>query len=473
MSPNRRFDVVVIGSGPGGQKAAVQAAKAGKTVAIIEREREVGGSCVYTGTIPSKTLREAAITVAQLKRSAAVFNIALPPNIEVASLMTRLDRVLQAHAEFISEHLKANGIERFHGRASLAGQDEVRVQSLNGSSLSLHGRVIVIASGSRPRTPPEIPVDHENILDSDSILSMIYLPRSLVVLGGGVIACEYASIFSLLGVEVTIIDKAPRPLLFLEPELTDKFLSHFQRHGGRYLGNQQLRSVSWNGVSQVVTELESGETISADKMLVALGRAANIEGLALEKAGIQLNSRGHIPVDSNYLTAAPGIYAVGDVIGPPSLASCSMEQGRRAACHALGLDPGNPFEIVPLGIYAVPEMASVGLTEEQARKQYGDATVGRALFEEVARGQISGIQDGMLKLVADPDGKKLLGVQIVGDGAADLVHVGEIALLNRNDVSVFLENILNFPTLGEAYRVAALNLINAAKQKQLLQSRAS
>jgi NAD(P) transhydrogenase len=409
MSGDLNYDFVVIGSGPGGQKAAVQAAKAGKRVALIERERNVGGACVYQGTIPSKTLRETALTLMQFKRSASVFQITLPQGLEVASLMTRLDQVLEAHHQFITEHLQNNGIEQHHGRASLVSPNEVDVLTVNGSVKRLRAEFIILAPGSRPRVPPEIPVDHEHILDSDSILSMIYLPRSLTVLGGGVIACEYASIFSLLGTKVTLIDKTPRPLNFLDPELTDKFVSHFERYGGRYLGNRQIRSVRWDGTSQVITELNDGETIQSDKTFVALGRVANVEGLGLDKAGVAVTPRGYIQVDGQYRTSVPNIFAVGDVVGPPALGSCSMEQGRRAACHALNLDAGHSFDVVPIGIFAVPEIASVGLTEEQARQKFGDVLVGRAKFDEIARGQIAGIQDGLLKLIADPQGKKTPG----------------------------------------------------------------
>ncbi len=460
MNPAHSYDIVVIGSGPGGQKAAVQGAKAGKRVAVVERDRKIGGSCVYQGTIPSKTLRESALTIVSLKRRAGIFEFKMREDLEVANLMQSLDQVTNAHHEFIGGHLAENNIDLFHGRANLVTKNEVQVMKIDGSILRLQAKIIVLATGSRPRTPPDIPVDHENILDSDSILRMIYLPRSLTVLGGGVIASEYASIFSLLGVEVTMIDRAPRPLMFLDSEITEKFVHSFKRHGGRYKAGQTVGSVEWDGVSQVVTRLESGETIRSDKMLVALGRLANTESLNLEKVGVKQNNYGQILTNENYQTNLPNIYAVGDVIGPPALASCSMEQGRRAICHALGIEIGHPFEIVPMGIYAVPELSSVGLTEEQAREKYGCALVGRAKFDEVARGQIAGIADGLLKLVSDSKGEKLLGVQIVGDGANDLIHVGEMALLGDFEVKVFVENLFNFPTLGEAYRVAALNLLN-------------
>jgi NAD(P) transhydrogenase len=466
MNGPKEFDIVVIGSGPGGQKAAIQGAKAGRRVALVERERRVGGACVHQGTIPSKTLRETALAMIQLRRRAAAFNVSLHQNLEVSVLMERLSRVLAAHTKSITDDFQRNQIELIHGRARFASPELVEVTAVNGHRSQLKAKTIVIATGSRPRCPVNIPVDHEHILDSDSILSMIYVPRSLIVLGGGVIASEYASIFSLLGTQVTMIDKAPRPLTFLDSELTERFVNHFERYGGRYLGGQGIKSVRWDGLAQVVTELESGEVFQSDKLLVALGRTANIEGLGLDLAGVKVGPRGNILADAHYQTGVPGVYAVGDVIGPPALATSSLEQGRRAICHALGLAPGNPFELVPIGIYAVPEMACVGLTEEQARQKHGPISVGRARFEETARGLIAGMEDGLVKLIADGNGRKLLGVHIVGDGATDLIHVGEMALLNGNEVEIFLENLLNFPTLGEAYRIAALNLINGVRERK-------
>ncbi len=294
---------------------------------------------------------------------------------------------------------------------------------------------------------------------------MLYLPASLTVLGGGVIACEYASIFAHLGVAVTMIDRADRPLKFMDAELVGRFVSDFERNGGRFLGERSIGSVEWDGVSRVITRLATGEVIESDKMLVALGRVASVDGLALGAAGLRANARGLLEVDEHCRTVVPHIYAIGDVIGPPSLAATAMEQGRRAACHALGLAPGSPAEMIPIGIYTIPEMACVGLNEDEAVKRHPGARilVGRGRFEEVARGQISGVQDGLLKLVADASGNKLLGVQIVGEGATELIHLGQMALLAGNSVDAFVENIFNFPTLAEAYRVAALDLLEQGR----------
>ncbi|MBI2814305.1 MAG: Si-specific NAD(P)(+) transhydrogenase [Opitutae bacterium] len=454
------YDLVVIGSGPGGQKAAIQGAKAGWRVAVIEREAKVGGACVYTGTIPSKTLREAALTLLAVRRSAKFLSGTLEAQTKISTLMHRLDEVLAAHGRFIRRFFETNGVTVVHGRARLVDAHTIEVQSVAGARQRLTARHIVIASGSRPRNPPNVPVDHESILDSDSILGMHYLPRSLTVLGGGVIATEYATIFSLLGVKVTMIDAGPRPLGFIDPELVDRFLRHFTTHGGTWLGRRTLESVSLGPLGEVVAQLAGGETVVSDKMLCALGRSANVEDLGLGAAGILQGKYGVIAVDAHYETNVPGVYAVGDVIGPPALASTSMEQGRRAVCHALGRDPGSAFAVVPTGIYAVPEIASVGLTEAQVREKHGGVLVGRCEFSEVARAHIAGDDSGMLKLLTAPDGGRLLGAHAVGEGATDLIHVGEMAILNGNDVSVFLENIFNFPTLGEAYRIAALNLRN-------------
>ena len=458
MSAATHYDFVVIGSGPAGQKASIQAAKAGKRVALIEQHREVGGSCVYQGTIPSKTLRESALQIVRFQRSTEVFDFKLRDDVKIASLMKRLDHVVKAHGQFMKEQIARNQIDRFHGRAQFLSDRAVQISGIDGKWSRLTAEYIVVATGSRPRVPDNIPIDHEHILDSDSILSLVYLPKSLTVLGGGVIACEYASMFSLLGVQVTMIDTADRPLRFLDQELTNQFCEAFEHSGGQYQGHKKIKEAHWDGFSKVTTLLENGETVESEKMLVALGRIANLEHLHIEAAGLSPTTRGLIPVNDHCQTSVPHIYSVGDVIGPPSLASSSMEQGRRAVCHALGIDPGVNPENIPMGIYTVPEMSSVGLTEQEATEKFGGAIVGRARFSEIARGQISGMTIGLLKMIADPKGEQLLGVHIVGEGATELIHIGQMGLLNHIHIDSFVENIFNFPTLAEAYRVAALDI---------------
>jgi len=466
------YDLIVIGSGPAGQKAAVQGAKAGKRVALFERERTVGGACVRYGTIPSKALRERALEMVHNGTQGKEEPRGNQPSIEIASLLTRVEGVIKAHTIYMADQIERNGIDRYHGRACFLSDRLIQMMEPTGSTRTFRAETIVIATGSRPRLPDHIPVDHENILDSDSILSMIYLPRSLTVLGGGVIASEYASIFALLGVKVTMIDRADRPVRFLDQELTDCFLRVFEKMGGSYIGKKAVREVVWDGLSKVITTLEGGERIEGEKMLVALGRQANVADLHIDQAGLEATKRGLLEVDPFCRTKIPHIYAVGDVIGPPALASTGMEQGRRAVCHALGLDPGAPPETIPLGIFTIPEMASVGITEEEAHKQYGGALVGRARFDEIARGQISGVTEGLLKMVADPEGKRLLGVHIVGEGGTELIHIGQMGLLAGFEIGSFVDNIFNFPTLAEAYRVGALDIVKQ-RQQGLQKPRAS
>jgi NAD(P) transhydrogenase len=453
-----QFDVVVIGSGPAGQKAAIQAAKAGVRALVIEEGARPGGACVHRGTIPSKTLRETAVALGLVRRrSGGVLDVTVPEDLKLASLMTRLDLVVAAHQRFIADQLERNGIALWHGRARFASPTQVEVRGVDGSVRVATGKVIVIATGSRPRNPDDVPIDHDNILDSDSILSLSYLPGSLAVIGSGVIGTEYACTFAALGVRVTMIDRSPRPLAFLDEELTAEVTRSFDRQGGTYLGGRAATSIAWDGES-CVTTLDNGEVIRSDKLLYCLGRVANIETLALGAAGLAANARGLLEVDARYRTAVPNIYAVGDVIGPPSLAATAMEQGRRAICDALGIVLPASSNLVPAGVYAIPELAMIGLTEAQVVAKYGSAVVGRARFDELARGQIAAIEDGLLKLVCDPAGRRVLGVHIAGEGAAELVHVGQIAMIAGWEVDAFVDNIFNFPTLGEAYRVAALDV---------------
>lgn len=462
----RAFDLVVIGSGPAGQKAAIQAAKAGHSVLIIEQEPEIGGACVHHGTIPSKTLRETAVALSSFRRRCGdVFDFQLPAHVQIATLLKRVGQVVRAHESYIGDQLSRNGIELWRGRARFESPHEISVLSVSGQHRVVHGEIVIVAVGSRPRTPPEVPVDHENILDSDSFLSMTYLPASLSVLGAGVIACEYASVLATLGVKVVMIDRQDRPLAFLDPELTSRFLHVFEASGGRFIGGALPKKVEWDGVSAVRTELPDGEVIETEKMLCALGRVANLEALGLDFAGLRPTARGFIAVDEHCRTSVGHIYAVGDVIGPPSLASFSMEQGRRAVCHALGIEVGIGVEVIPSGVYTVPEMASIGIDEKTAIKRHGGAMVGRARFEELARGQISSSLDGLLKMVADPDGERLLGVQIIGEGAAELIHVAQMALLSNLTVDTFIDNIFNFPTLAEGYRVAALDIVKQRSKR--------
>ncbi|MEM7080024.1 MAG: Si-specific NAD(P)(+) transhydrogenase [Pseudomonadota bacterium] len=465
------YDTIVIGSGPAGQKAAVQLAKGGQRVAMVERARQIGGECVHRGTIPSKALREKAVERNRINERLREMNReTVNRSISVAELIGEMSDVVDAHDKYMTEQLLRNRIEICHGRGSFVDAHQLELLSNTGRKKVIRANNFIIATGSRPRKPDNVAVDHEHVYDSDSILTLAYLPQSMVVLGGGVIACEYASIFAMLGVKVTLIDRYPQPLGFLDHDLTSCFVSAFERRGGIFLGEVDVADCAFDGVSQVETRFADGTVLKADKVLCAQGRIADLDALGITNAGLSLNERQLLSVDTEGQTAVPHIYAAGDVIGPPSLASASMEQGRRAACGILGIDVGVLGQYMPTGIYSIPELASVGLTEKQAKDQDPDSVVGFADFSEIARGHIAGAKDGMLKLVVGGDGK-LLGAHVVGVNSTDLVHIGQMALLQGASVELFIDNVFNFPTYAESYRVAAISA--AAQLPERVQGRRS
>ena len=452
------FEFVVIGAGPAGLQAARQAARANRRVLLVERERAVGGECVFRGTIPSKTLRETAAALTGLHQRTGRASDRPSSKTKVRDLMTRLSTVLDGHERVLQRQVEASGIEVMRGRARFKSPNELEVVHSDRTSSLIRANTIVIASGSRPRQPEGMAIDHENVLDSDSILSLVYLPRSLVVLGAGVISSEWASTFCALGVEVTMVDKGERPVAFLDPELTDRFVQSFEAAGGRFVRRNKPVAVRNDGLGLVQTELEDGTVLESEKVLVALGRVASLEGLAIQNAGLETNARGHLPVDEHGRSAVDHIYAVGDVVGPPGLAAAAMEQGRRAMRHALGLEVHEQRDLIPSGIFTIPEMASVGLTEEQANSELGGSVVGRVEFNSIARGLING-SAGFLKLVCDPSGQRVVGAHVVGEGATELVGMSQMAILGDLPVDTFVDQVFNFPTFAEAYRDAALEIV--------------
>lgn len=453
------FDFIVIGSGPGGQKAAVCAAKSGRRVALVEQDQHLGGACVHYGTIPSKTLREVAVRAGRTRRRGLEAEGGLETS-SIRDLLGSVEDVVTNYATTVRSQMERNGVTIFRGRASFTGRNEIEVRHRTGELDRLSAEFIILATGSRPRHPDDIAIDHEHVLDGDSILKLAYLPRSMIVLGGGVIACEYASVFASLGVDVTIVDRGERPLAFVDAELATFFQDDFEAAGGRYLGGRSISRLRFDGVSKVDLELDKGEMISAEKVFVALGRSGCLEALNLDACGLVPTSRGALEVDEHGATAISGIYAVGDVAGPPALATSAMEQGRRAVKHALGLLIGRFGDTIPTGIYTIPELASVGATEFEVRERGGEVAVGRARFEELARGQIMGLSGGLLKIVANPDDGQILGVHSAGEASTELIHVGQMALIAGARVDDLIENVFNFPTLTEAYRVAALDCAN-------------
>ena len=388
MQPHAEFDLICLGSGPAGQKAAIQAAKAGFHAAVVEREPQVGGSCLLSGTIPSKALREQALRYRRMRGSASSLAVELRGDAPLSALLHGVDAVIAAQDRYLQAQLARNQVELIRGRGVLLDAARVEVQRVDGSRRVLHASRILLATGSRPRHVPAIQVDHEHVLDSDSILSLPYIPRSLIVLGSGVIACEYASIFAALGCAVTLLDKAQEPLGFLDAALRAGFLSGFRAMGGEYRGGVEVSGAHFDGFSQVEVSLKGADVLKADIVFAAFGRVANLDGIGLDRLELGISSRGHVQVDESFETNIPGVFAAGDAIGPPALACAAADQGRRAALAAFGLPPPPATSLVPTGVYTIPEIACVGMSQAEAAAKKIDIIVGRADFGEVARAHI-------------------------------------------------------------------------------------
>lgn len=455
------YDLVVIGSGPAGQRAAIQAAKNGKQVAIIERREMLGGVSVHKGTIPSKTLREAALYLTGWnQRGLYGQGYRLKNNVTVDDLTQRLKITLQHEMEVIHNQLTRNGIQIIEGSAAFHDAHVLDIELADGTFDQVRGEYILIAVGSRPVLPEGVPFDNKTIIDSDGILNLDSLPGSLAVIGAGVIGVEYASIFSTLDVKVTLIDGRPDMLGFLDRELVDE-LKHAMRAGGIALRlGENVSKVEHDEHKRVRIELESGKHVRVDQALFAAGRIGCTYKLNLEAAGIEANARRLIEVNEHFQTAVPHIYAAGDVIGFPSLASTSMEQGRIAAAHAFGINSHGMPKNFPFGIYAVPEISMIGLTEQELTRQQIPYETGVARLRETARGQIMGLNEGLLKLLVSLEDHKILGVHILGEGATELIHIGQSAVVLGGTLEYFIENVFNYPTLAEAYKIAALDAWN-------------
>jgi len=466
VQPPADFDLICLGSGPAGQKAAIQAAKAGFHAAVIEREPQVGGSCLLSGTIPSKALREQALRYRRMRGNATSLAVELRGDAPLSALLLGVESVITAQDRYLQAQLARNQVELMRGRGTLLDANRVELQRLDGTRTVVHAPRIILATGSRPRHVSSIEVDHEHILDSDSILSLPYLPRSMIVLGSGVIACEYASIFAALGCEVTLVDKAAEPLGFLDPSLRAGFLGAFQSMGGVYRAGAEIQSARFDGFSQVEVLLKGGDVLRSDIVFAAFGRVANLDGIGLERLGLGVSARGHVQVNEHFETNVAGVYAAGDAIGPPALACAAADQGRRAALAAFGLPPPPATSLVPTGVYTIPEIACVGLSPIDAAARKLDVIVGRADFGEIARAHIAGEASGFLSMVCDRDSARVLGVQVLGEGATDLVHLGQAAIAASAPAEFFVEQIFNFPTMTEAYRIAAFDVM---KQRSVVQ----
>jgi NAD(P) transhydrogenase len=454
------YDLLVIGSGPGGQRSAIQGAKAGKRAAIIEKQIAIGGACINSGTIPSKTMREAVLHLSGFYDKSFYGNSYTgKDSITMADLNFRVQHVVENEVGVIHDQLKRNGVELIHGMARFVDANHIRVENSNGYG-EFEAKFVVIATGTRPAVNSKVPINGRNIINSDQILSMPQLPKTLIVVAGGVIGVEYACMFATLGVRVIIVEKRPRLLEFADTEMVEALTYHMRDQRATLRLSEEVESVEELPDGKVAANLVSKKRINADALLYAVGRSGNVDGLNLAAAGVQADERGRIKVDENYRTAQPNIFAVGDVIGFPSLASVSMEQGRIAAARAFNLDVQTDPAGYPYGIYTIPQISFIGKTEEQLTDADVPYEVGVAYYREIARGQISGHTDGRLKLLFHRETLELLGVHIFGEDAAELLHIGQAVFLLKGKITYFVNTVFNYPTLAECYKAAAFNGLN-------------
>jgi NAD(P) transhydrogenase len=454
------YDLIVIGSGPGGQRAAIQGAKAGKRVAIVERQTNLGGVCINTGTIPSKTMREAVLHLSGFyDKNFYGTNYNAKDHITMADLNFRVQHVVENEVGVTQNQLKRNGVDLIHGTAQFTGPHNIRVENSNGYG-EFEGQYLVVATGTKPAANPKVPINGRNIINSDQILSMPQIPRTLIVVGGGVIGVEYACMFATLGVRVIIVEKRPKLLEFADTEMVEALSYHMRDQRATMRLNEEVESVEELPDGKVAANLVSKKRILADALLYAVGRQGNVDGLNLPAAGLEADNRGRIQVDAEYRTKQPHIFAVGDVIGFPSLASVSMEQGRIASARAFNIHVQSDPATYPYGIYTIPQISFIGKTEEQLTDSDVPYEVGVAYYREIARGQITGHTDGRLKLLFHRETLELLGVHIFGEDAAELLHIGQAVFTLKGKVTYFINTVFNYPTLAECYKTAAFNGLN-------------
>ncbi len=470
-----KYDLIVIGSGPAGQRAAVAASKMNKRAVVVESRSVVGGVCINTGTIPSKTFREAVLHLSGYNyRNIYGMNYHVKEKITMADLAFRVQAVIKTEIDVTEAQLSRNGIDVVHGIAHFVDAHTVRVEGPQ-AELTLEADRIIIAVGTKPAFSPKVPINGRTIINSDQILGLQELPRTLIVVGGGVIGVEYTCMFAVLGVRVTLIEKRNRLLDFADQEMIETLSYHLRdmrvtlRLGEEVQSVEELAAPPGESAAPatVVANLESKKRVSGDALLYAVGRQGAIDELNLAAVGIEADSRGRIPVDEHYCTKVDHIFAVGDVVGFPSLASVSMEQGRIAAARAFndGKATTNP-SVYPYGIYTIPEISFIGKTEEQLTDEDVPYEVGMAYYREVARGQIRGDTTGRLKLIFHRETLKVLGVHIIGEGAAELVHIGQAVMSLGGTMQYFIDTVFNYPTLAECYKVAAFNGLGRLQRYQ-------
>jgi NAD(P) transhydrogenase len=457
----QNFDMIVLGSGPAGQRAAIQASKCGRRVAVVEKRDVVGGTSVNTGTIPSKTMREAVMHLSGYQyQDIYGVNYRVKDKICMADLSFRVQHVIKTEIDVTLSQLARNNIEMLFGCASFVDPHTIRVEGPRGANV-YGAETIVIATGTKPAVSAKVPVNGRNILNSDQVLQMPDIPKTLIVVGGGVIGVEYACMFAVLGVRVILVEKRPRLLEFADSEMVEALSYHLRDSRVTMRLNEEVSSVEETSEgAAVVANLESKKKIVGDALLYAVGRQGNVDEMNLPAAGIEADSRGRIHVDADYHTNQPHIFAVGDIIGFPSLASVSMEQGRIAAARAYKVPAQSNPATYPYGIYTIPEISFIGKTEEQLTDEDAPYEVGVAYYREIARGQIRGDTTGRLKLIFHRETRELLGVHIIGEGAAELIHIGQAVMALQGKVDYFVETVFNYPTLAECYKAAAFNGLN-------------
>ena len=459
-------DFVIIGSGPAGQKAAIQAAKLGKQVIVVERDPEPGGACLYWGTIPSKTFREAVVDLTRFYDRHFEGKEYSIPDVTMDELNFRLTSVIKEERNIIMRQFKKNNIHLIQGSARFENDDTlIIVDNEYRLKYQIKADFVIIATGSNPRNPSDVPFDQEIILDSNTLLRIGKVPKSMLVLGGGIIGSEYASFFAALGTEVTVIDRKDHMLPLLDTEIGIHLQTALTDIGLKFLGHKEPIEIARHD-NHAFVRFKDGTTAEADVLLYALGRTANVDALHLENIGIKVDAKGYIPVNALFQTVVPHIYAVGDVIGGPCLASTSMEQGRLAARHACGVQTHHFPTFYPVGIYTIPEISSCGYTEEELKALGFRYEVGRAHFYEIARSHIAGNTSGLFKILFHAETLEILGVHVIGRSATEVIHIGQMGISFRAHIDYFIDHVFNYPTYAEGYRIAALNGINKIKFKK-------
>jgi NAD(P) transhydrogenase len=454
------YDMLVIGTGPAGQKAAVQAAKLGKKVCLVERKEVVGGVCINTGTIPSKSLREAVLYLSGFRqRSLYGADYRLKQRITIEDLAFRCQHVITNEIRIVQDQMARNKVDMLFGTASFNGSHRLRIQQTTGS-VEHTADFFVIAVGTETARPTDIPFDGRTIIDTDGILTLKTIPASMVIVGGGVTGTEYASILATLGVSVILIDKRPRLLEFVDAEIIKVFQQQMKDIGVTLYHEEEVLGIRKEDEGHVHVSLRQARPVTADSLMYAIGRLGATKDLNLASVGLTTDDRGRLSVNEHFQTAVPYIYAAGDVIGFPALASTSMQQGRHASCHAFGFPDRTDTALLPYGIYAIPEISMVGRTEEELTKSDIPYGVGMARYREIARGQLIGDERGMLKLLFHRHSREVLGVHGIGEGATELIHIGQAVMAYRGKIDYFIDTVFNYPTLAECYKVAALDGIN-------------